>query len=123
MGKKIIVIDDSRTARTQVRNALVGAGYDVVEAVDGQDGVDQIAAHQDAAMVICDVNMPRLTGLEVLTAVKGGGKNEALTFLMLTTEGQPEVMQEAIGKGARAWLVKPVKPEHLVATVNKLTGS
>lgn len=123
MGKKIIVIDDSRTARVQVKNALVGAGYEVVEAVDGQDGVDKIAAHQDTAMVICDVNMPRLTGLEVLTVVKGAGRNEALTFLMLTSEGQIEVMQDALGKGAKAWMVKPFKPEHLVATVNKLTGS
>jgi two-component system chemotaxis response regulator CheY len=121
MPKKVIVIDDSATVRQQVAVALSQAGFEVIEAADGDEGVEVIGRNADAAMVICDVNMPRMNGLELLEAVKKDGKNANLPVLMLTTEGQPQLIERAKKSGAKGWVVKPFKPELLVAAVKKLT--
>jgi two-component system, chemotaxis family, chemotaxis protein CheY len=121
MGKKVIVIDDSLTVRQQVGLALRQAGFDVIEATDGDEGVELIEKTQDAAMVICDVNMPRMNGLDLLDAIKKNGSNPNLPVLMLTTEGQPQLIERAKKSGAKGWVVKPFKPELLVAAVKKLT--
>ncbi len=123
MSKKIMVVDDSQTVRQQVGMALTQAGFEVVEAVDGQDGMEKIGLEPDLAMVICDVNMPRMNGIEMLTSVKADGKNAALPVIMLTTEGQPELVERAKKVGAKGWIVKPFKPNLLVAAVKKLTGT
>lgn len=122
MGTKVIVVDDSSTARHQVVEVLAGAGYEVIEAADGQEGITQVAAHPDAKMVVCDVNMPNMNGLEMLVAVKGNGQNAALKFLMLTTEAQPALVREAKQGGASGWIIKPFKPDLLLAAVRKLAG-
>jgi two-component system chemotaxis response regulator CheY len=122
MGKKVIVVDDSRTARQQVVLALEHLGYLVIEAVDGVDGAAKIGAHHDAAMVICDVNMPNMSGLEMLADLHAHGRTPDLPVLMLTTEVQPAFVQEAKANGAKGWIVKPFKPELLVMAVKRLTG-
>ena len=121
MSKKVIVIDDSLTVRQQVGMALRQAGFEVIEAADGDEGADLIGRNADAAMVICDVNMPRMNGLELLELIKKDGKNANLPVLMLTTEGQPQLIDRAKKSGAKGWVVKPFKPELLVAAVKKLT--
>jgi two-component system, chemotaxis family, chemotaxis protein CheY len=121
MGKKILVVDDSRTARQQVSNALLAAGYQVVEAVDGVDGLAKIELHSDASLVICDVNMPNLDGLQVLAALRARSTSD-VPVMMLTTESHPELLQQAKKAGAKGWIVKPFKPEMLVAAVRKLVG-
>ena len=122
MSKKVIVVDDSRTARQQVRSALAGAGYEIVEAVDGADGIHQIAAHADASLVLCDVNMPNLTGIEMIESIKRDGVGGGVTFVMLTTESEPDLVQRAKACGAKGWIVKPFKPDLLLAAVRKLVG-
>jgi len=122
MGKKIIVVDDSRTARQQVRNALAGAGYEIVEAVDGHDGILKMDANTDAALVLCDVNMPNLNGIDMIEKLKKEGKVAGHTFVMLTTEAEPELVQRAKACGAKGWIVKPFKPDLLLAAVKKLVG-
>ncbi len=117
MGK-ILIIDDSLMVRKQVGAALVKAGYTVVEAVDGADGLDKLAANADVSLVVCDVNMPRMSGLEFLEAVR-----KDLPVVMLTTEGQPETMRQAKSLGAKGWILKPFKAEILVATAKKLVTS
>ena len=84
MGKKILVVDDSATVRQQVGLALVQAGFEVVEAVDGMDGADKVNTVADIALVICDVNMPRMNGLEMLEKIRADAKNAALPVVMLT---------------------------------------
>jgi two-component system chemotaxis response regulator CheY len=121
MTKKVIVIDETVTVRQQVGTALRQAGFDVIEASDGDEGAELISRTTDAAMVICDVNMPRMNGLELLELIKKDGKNAALPVLMLTTEGQPQLIERAKKGGAKGWVVKPFKPELLVAAVKKLT--
>lgn len=122
MSKKILVIDDSRTARQKVAAALVDGNYQIVEAIDGQEGLAQLAAHPDAALVICDVNMPVLSGLDFLEKVRAEQPQSAVPIVMLTTEAELELVARAKAAGARGWIVKPFKPHMLLAAVRKLTG-
>lgn len=117
MSKKVLVVDDSATVRQQVAFALSQAGFTVIEAVDGIDGAEKVAATADLALVICDVNMPRMNGLEMLEAVKGIATTP---IIMLTTEGDPALVARAKQAGAKGWIVKPFKPELLVAAARKL---
>jgi two-component system chemotaxis response regulator CheY len=123
MPKKILVVDDSATVRHQVSTALTQAGFEVVEAVDGVDGLAHIERSTDLAMVLCDVNMPYMNGIEMLEAMKAGGKKADVHVLMLTTEAAPTLVDRAKKAGAKGWIVKPFKPELLVAAVRKLTAS
>jgi two-component system chemotaxis response regulator CheY len=122
MVKKVIVVDDSRTARLQVINALAGTTFEVVEAVDGIDGMEKLASHPDTAVVICDVNMPKMSGLEMLAEAMKGEGSRSIPFLMLTTEAQPELVQQAKQAGAKAWIIKPFKHDLLLAVVQRLAG-
>jgi two-component system chemotaxis response regulator CheY len=119
-NKKVLVVDDSQTVRQQVGLALRQAGYDVVEAVDGVDGAAKLDS--SIAMVICDVNMPRMNGLEMLESIQREGKNANIPVVMLTTEGQPALIERAKKAGAKGWIVKPFKAELLVAAVKKLAA-
>lgn len=121
MSKKILVVDDSLTVRQQVSLALTSAGFHVVEAADGLDGLEKVAGHPDLAMVLCDVNMPRMTGIEMLEELRRRADRPALPVLMLTTEAAPPLVDRAKKAGAKGWIVKPFKPELLVAAVNRLT--
>jgi two-component system chemotaxis response regulator CheY len=123
MSKKILVVDDSATVRQQVSLALAQAGFDIVEAEDGLQGAQTIAKTPDLALVICDVNMPRMNGLDMIEQVKKDPKNSALPILMLTTEGQPALMKRAKENGAKGWIVKPFDAGLLVAAAKKLTAA
>ena len=118
--KKVLVVDDSALVRRQVGNTLKTAGYEVVEAVDGMDAREKLTVTKDVAMIVCDVTMPRMNGLELLAALqqdKFGG-----AVVMLTTEGRPDIVTQARSLGAKGWLVKPLKPDLLLATIAKLAG-
>jgi two-component system chemotaxis response regulator CheY len=123
MGKKVIVIDDSRTVRQQVAGVLTQAGYEVIEASDGVEGAETIDATKDIAMVICDVNMPRMNGIDMLSILKKDPRHANLIVLMLTTEGQPGPIARAKQAGAKGWIVKPFETQLLLAAVRKLTGA
>ena len=116
--KKILVIDDSETIRQQVKQALAATGYEIVEAIDGVDGLEKLRERNDLDMALCDVNMPRMNGLDMIAEVQRTGPK--IPILMLTTEGQPSLIRRAREAGAKGWIVKPFKPELLVAAVTKL---
>jgi two-component system chemotaxis response regulator CheY len=118
MPHTILVIDDSDTLRQQVRQTLLGAGYEVAEASDGLDGLEKIRASNNLSLVLCDINMPRMNGLEMLLALQRDGAK--IPIIMLTTEGQPALIQRAREAGAKGWIVKPFKAELLIAAVVKL---
>jgi two-component system, chemotaxis family, chemotaxis protein CheY len=118
--KKILVIDDSDTVRQHVRETLAGAGYDIVEAVDGVDGLEKVQQITDLSLALCDVNMPRMTGLEMVAELHRLGT--LLPIIMLTTEGQPSLIRRARDVGAKGWIVKPFKSELLLEAVNKLVN-
>jgi two-component system chemotaxis response regulator CheY len=119
MSATILVIDDSAMVRQQVGRALTGAGYSVVEAVDGVDALQKLAAAPATRLIVCDVNMPRMNGVEFLERLCAEGPT--VPVVMLTTEGQPELIQRAKALGAKGWIVKPFKPDLLIAAVKKLT--
>jgi two-component system chemotaxis response regulator CheY len=122
MSKKVLIVDDSETLRQQVGSALRSAGFEIVEAVDGMDGAARIQESDDFALVICDVNMPRMGGLEMVESVKAGGFARETAVVMLTTEGDPALVARAKAAGAKGWIVKPFKPELLVAAAKKLAS-
>jgi two-component system chemotaxis response regulator CheY len=119
--KKILVIDDSETIRQQVKQALAGTGCEIIEAVDGIDGLDKLRTIVDLELALCDVNMPRMNGLDMLAEMQRTGPK--IPILMLTTEGQPSLIRRAREAGAKGWIVKPFKPELLVAAVTKVIDS
>lgn len=119
MKQKVMIVDDSMVVRQQVGNTLTQAGFDVVQAVDGQDALEKLR-FETVALVVCDVNMPRMNGLEFLEAVSREGRK--LSVVMLTTEGQQTMIQRAKQSGAKGWIVKPFKSELLVAAVRRLTA-
>jgi two-component system, chemotaxis family, chemotaxis protein CheY len=121
-SRRILIIDDSATIRQQVRLALSQAGFEVVEAADGVEGVSKIRADLGLSAVICDINMPKKSGLELIEEIKAGGVNSHIPIVMLTTEGQPALVQRAKAAGAKGWIVKPFKPNLLVAALEKLTA-
>ena len=119
--KTVLVIDDSETIRAHVGTILRGAGYEVLEASDGLMGAFTIRERaQDLSLVICDINMPRLDGLEMLEVLRG--QYPKLPILMLTTESRVDKVERAKKAGAKAWIIKPFKPELLVEAVTKLTA-
>jgi two-component system chemotaxis response regulator CheY len=120
--KKILLVDDSEVIRQQCSAALLRAGFAVVEAADGLDGLSCMEKEQ-FALVILDVNMPRMDGLEMLMRVRAEPKFASVPIVMLTTEAHHAMIAKAKLAGARGCMVKPVKPEHLVSTAVKLTES
>ena len=117
MTAKILVVDDSAMVRRQVGAALKAIGYAVVEAEDGVDALEKLDASPDMRMIVCDVGMPRMNGLEFLEQLSARGST--VPVVMLTTEGQSELIQRARSLGAKGWIVKPFKAEFLEATAKK----
>ena len=120
MAVNILVVDDSASVRRQVILALADSRFTVDEAVDGVEGLERIRNGNYAA-VICDVNMPQMSGLELLEALKESPPACPPPILMLTTEGQPQLMRRAKAAGAKGWIVKPFKPELLLGALQKIT--
>lgn len=123
MTKTILVVDDSGTVRQQVSMALKQAGFTTVQANDGREGLTAIETDPSIAMVICDVNMPNMNGLEMVEQVKSKPEHQALPILMLTTEAQPSLVKRAKEAGAVGWMVKPFDANQLVQTTKHLTRS
>ena len=119
MGKTILIVDDSASVRQVVGIALRGAGYDVIEGVDGADALTKLDGTK-IHLIISDVNMPRMDGI---TFVKEAKKLPAYKFtpiIMLTTESQEGKKLEGQAAGAKAWVVKPFQPAQMLAAVSKL---
>jgi two-component system chemotaxis response regulator CheY len=115
----VMVVDDSMMVRQQLKRALVAAGFAVIEAVDGVDALQKFS-QATISLIVCDVNMPRMGGLEFLENLRQDALGAKVPVVMLTTEGQAELVQRAQSLGAKGWIIKPFKPEHLVATAKKL---
>lgn len=123
MQSVIFIVDDSRTVRASVEYTLQKAGYKVESAKDGSEGLSllkkMLSGGKRPAMIITDVNMPIMNGLEFLNQVKKEPKLKIVPVLILTTESGEDMKMKGKQGGAAGWLVKPFKPEQLVAVVKK----
>jgi len=117
----ILAVDDSASMRGMVSFTLKGAGYQVLEAVDGQDGLDK-ARGRRVDLVLTDQNMPRMDGLTLIRSLRDTPEYKSVPILMLTTESSPEMKAKGKAAGATGWLVKPFDPKQLVAVVRKVAG-
>ena len=122
MAKTIMVVDDSISIRQVVGLALKQAGYDVIEGCDGRDALAKLTG-QKVNLIISDVNMPNMDGISFVRELKTRAAYKFTPVLMLTTESQEDKKEQGKAAGARAWMVKPFKPEALLAAVQKLTLS
>ena len=121
MPETIMTVDDSASIRQMVTFTLKQAGYGVVEAVDGQDALDKLQT-ATVQMIITDLNMPNLNGIELIRAVRANPAHRFVPIVMLTTESQAEIKQEGKEAGATGWIVKPFKPDQLLAVIRKVLG-
>jgi len=119
MAKTILVVDDSASLRQVVGMALKGAGYDVVEGCDGKDALTKLDGRK-LHLIISDVNMPNMDGIAFVKAVKQLPNYKFTPIIMLTTESQESKKMEGQAAGAKAWVVKPFKPEQMLSAVSKL---
>lgn len=121
MSKVIMTVDDSSSIRQMVSFTLKQAGYQVIEASDGQDAISKLDG-AGVHMVITDLNMPKMDGIELIRRLRSWAAYKFIPIVMLTTESQAEKKQEGKAAGATGWIVKPFKPEQLLAVVKKVLG-
>jgi two-component system chemotaxis response regulator CheY len=121
MAKAILAVDDSGSLRQMVAFSLKAAGYQVVEAVDGEDGLEK-AKSQIFDLVLTDQNMPRMDGLTLIRSLRTLENYRKVPILMLTTEASDEMKMKGRAAGANGWLVKPFDPQRLNEVVKKVIG-
>ena len=122
MARMIMTVDDSTSMRQMVRATLQSAGYDVVEAADGEDAL-QFARDNAVDLVISDVNMPRMDGITLVSQLRSLPAYRLTPLLLLTTESSQEKKLEGKRAGATGWIVKPFNPAQLLTTLDKLFGA
>ena len=116
---KILIVDDSASLRHVVTIALEGAGYEVIEAEDGKEALSRLDGSK-INLIICDVNMPVMDGITFVKEVKKMPQYRFLPIIMLTTESRESRKSEGQMAGAKAWVVKPFRPEQILHAVAKL---
>ncbi|MBT1070531.1 response regulator [Pelotalea chapellei] len=121
MAKVIMTADDSASVRQMVAFTLKQNGYEVVEAVDGRDALNKLGA-QKVDMLLTDLNMPNMDGIGLIKGVRAGALNKFIPIVMLTTESQDSRKAEGKAAGATGWIVKPFKPDQLIAVIKKVLG-
>ena len=119
MAKRILTIDDSKTIRDMLLLTLNEAGFEVLQAVDGLDGLD-VLDKERVDVVVTDINMPRMDGYEVIRQMRKNAVHKSTPILVLTTESEAAKRNIAREAGATGWMVKPFDPDRLVATINKV---
>jgi len=119
MARIIMTADDSASMRQMVTFTLKQAGYEVVEAVDGQDALDRMDASK-VDMLITDLNMPRMDGVELIRQLRSRPQYKFIPIIMLTTESAESKKLEGKAAGATGWIVKPFTPEQLIAVIGKV---
>ncbi len=121
MGKTILSVDDSATMRAMLEETLSEAGFDVLLAKDGVDGLE-VLERETPQLIITDINMPRLDGFGFIEQVRRSSNNRAVPIIVLSTEFDETKKETARNAGATGWIVKPFDPEKLVGAINRLTA-
>ena len=119
MPKKVLAVDDSKTMRDMVAFTLSDAGFEVIKAEDGQNALS-VLGNDKVDLVITDVNMPNMNGIELFKALRSNPVHKSTPILILTTESGDGLKAEGKSAGATGWIVKPFVPEKLLQVVNKV---
>jgi len=123
MNKRVLILDDSRTIRTSVKYTLEKSGYEILLAENGVEGLkvlnDNSGMSDRPKMIITDINMPKMNGIEFIKEVKKDRQFKFIPILVLTTESQAEMKNKGKEAGAAGWLVKPFSPEQLTGVVKR----
>ncbi|HVJ31782.1 MAG TPA: response regulator [Dongiaceae bacterium] len=122
MSKTILSVDDSASVRQMVKLTLTGAGYQVIQANDGSEGLAKARASQ-VDMVMTDLNMPVMNGLALIKELRQLPAYKGVPILFLTTESDAQLKAEAKAAGATGWITKPFQQEQLIAVVKKVLGA
>lgn len=122
MAKTILIVDDSASLRQVVAIALKGAGYDVLEAGDGKEGLAKLDGTK-INLIVSDVNMPNMDGLEMVQEIKKMAAYKFTPIIMLTTEAGADMKEKGKAAGVKAWVVKPFKPDQMLDAVSKLVAA
>jgi two-component system, chemotaxis family, chemotaxis protein CheY len=120
MSKRILTIDDSKTMRDMLLLTLTDAGFEVLQGVDGEDGL-AVLGDQKVDVIITDINMPKMDGYEVIRQLRQNPRHKTTPILVLTTESDGDKRTIARSAGATGWMVKPFDPEGLIAVINKVS--
>ena len=121
MAKSILAVDDSPSLRQMVSFTLKGAGYEVIEAVDGEDALAKAKA-STVNLILTDLNMPRMDGLTLVRSLRRLPAYRNAPILILTTESSTDMKNQGRAAGATGWLVKPFEPQRLLEVVKKVIG-
>ena len=121
MAKKILIVDDSKAIRQSIRFVLEQNEYQVLDAEDGLDALEKLE-NGTVDLIITDVNMPNMNGIELIQEVRGKDGFKFVPILVLTTESQNSVMEKGKAAGATGWIVKPFSTDKLLAAVRKVVG-
>lgn len=119
--RSILAVDDSPSMRKMVSFTLAGAGFNVVEAIDGVDALEKAQA-QDIDLVLVDQNMPRLDGIGLTRKLREDPRFQNTPILILTTESSDQMKQAGRAAGATGWRVKPFDPNRLINVIQKVLG-
>ncbi|MFO0821782.1 MAG: response regulator [Gemmataceae bacterium] len=117
---RALVIDDSRAVRAFIRPILRELSIDVIEAGNGQEGLDRLAEFPDTDLVLVDWNMPVMDGLEFIQRMRANRSYDPIRIVMVTTESESEQMNRAMAAGANEYVMKPFTKDVLVAKLSML---
>lgn len=121
MTQTILTVDDSRTMRDMLRMALAEAGFNVLQAVDGVDGLE-VLQRSAPDVIVTDINMPKMDGFGLIEAVRKDNRYRKVPILVLTTESDAAKKQRAKEAGATGWIVKPFEPTKLIAAIRRVAA-
>ena len=116
---RVLTVDDSRTILAMLHHTLSNAGFEVLQAQDGQQGLDVLKT-QTVDVVITDINMPVMDGIEFIKNVRATGNHQSLPILILTTETSQDKRDHGKAAGGTGWIVKPFDPEKLISVIHRV---
>ena len=118
--RKVLVVDDSKLLHRMFEMML--RQYPLVHAYDGREALDRLVEHKDVDLILLDINMPRMNGLEFLAAVKAHAEFARIPVVIITTEGTEDDTQRGLQAGASAYVRKPFRNEELLGVINRLSA-
>lgn len=122
MLKKVLVVDDSALIHQMYKMVLMRYRCQIVNALNGQEGLDKLEQNPDVSMMLVDINMPLMNGLEFIQKVKATGKYDNIPIVIVSTEGKEEDTQRGLAMGAKGYVKKPFQPSDLHSLIAKIFG-